>query len=139
MSTVPTVYPPLLYVDDDANSREIVKLLIVKVMKIPDITVFEESQDFMEKVRALPAVPAVIFLDIQMHPHDGFAMLKMLRSDTAYDKTRIVAMTANVMATDVEALKAAGFNGLIGKPIVRQVFPDLLRQILAGQSVWFIS
>jgi CheY-like chemotaxis protein len=139
MSTVPTVYPPLLYVDDDANSREIVKLLIVKVMKIPDITIFEESHDFMEKVRALPAVPAVVFLDIQMRPHDGFAMLKMLRSDTTYDKTRIVAMTANVMATDVEALKAAGFNGLIGKPIVRQVFPDLLRQILAGQAVWFIS
>ena len=51
----------------------------------------------------------------------------------------IIAMTANVMASDVKALKASGFSGLIGKPIVRQVFPDLLKQILTGQPVWFIS
>ena len=48
-------------------------------------------------------------------------------------------MTASVMATDVQALRAAGSNGLIGKPILRQVFPSLVKQILTGEPVWFVS
>jgi len=135
----PSPQPVFLYVEDDAFSREIMKLMVVTVMKYPNMTILSDNQDFMDKVRALPAVPTVIFLDIQMKPHSGYDMLKMLRSDKQYDKSQVIAMTANVMASDLEELKAAGFNGLIGKPIMRQVFPDLLKQILDGQSVWFIA
>ena len=129
----------ILYVEDDANSREVMALLILRVLKLPDLAIIDDNNNFMDKVRALSTVPQVIFLDIQMMPHDGYAMLKMLRADPRYEKSNIIAMTANVMANDVEALKAAGFNGLIGKPILRQVFPELMRQILAGQPVWYIS
>ncbi len=74
-----------------------------------------------------------------MRPYDGYELLKMLRSDSTYKEATIIAMTACVMATDVQALRAAGFNGLIGKPILRQVFPGLLKQILTGEPVWFVS
>jgi CheY-like chemotaxis protein len=131
--------PTFLYVEDDQLCREIMQLLIVKVLGYPKLIIFEESANFMERVRALPSIPDVIFLDIQVHPHDGYEMLKMLRSDPAYQNRKIIAMTASVMATDVEALKKAGFNGLIGKPIMRRVFPDLLKQILEGEDVWFVS
>jgi CheY-like chemotaxis protein len=128
----------LLYVDDDALSREVMHVLAAKVIGA-DITLLDDNTNFMDKVRELPAVPDVIFLDIQMRPHDGYEMLKMLRSDSTYKEATIIAMTASVMATDVQALRAAGFNGLIGKPIMRQVFPGLLKQILTGESVWFVS
>ncbi len=131
--------PTILYVEDDANSREIMRLLLVKVMKFPGLTVLEDNSNFMEKVSAIQVVPTVIFLDIQMKPYDGYEMLRMLRCDHRYEHVPIIAMTANVMASDVEGLKAAGFNGMIGKPIQRQVFPDLLKQILTGQPVWFIA
>ncbi len=129
----------ILYVEDDANCREIMKLLLCKVMKFPGLTLLEDNSNFMEKIQALPAVPTVIFLDIQMKPYDGYEMLKMLRTDHRYERVPIIAMTANVMASDVETLKVAGFDGMIAKPIVRQVFPELLKQILTGQPVWFIS
>lgn len=128
----------LLYVDDDALSREVMHVLASRVIGA-DITLLDDNTNFMDKVRELPAVPDVIFLDIQMHPYDGYEMLKMLRSDSTYKEATIIAMTASVMATDVQALRAAGFNGLIGKPILRQVFPGLLKQILTGESVWFVS
>ena len=47
-----------------------------------DITLLDDNTNFMDKVRDLPAVPDVIFLDIQMRPHDGYEMLKMLRGDS---------------------------------------------------------
>jgi len=128
----------LLYVDDDALSREVMHVLASKVIGA-DITLLDDNTNFMDKVRDLPAVPDVIFLDIQMRPHDGYEMLKMLRGDSLYREATVIAMTASVMATDVQALRAAGFNGLIGKPILRQVFPSLLKQILTGEPVWFVS
>lgn len=131
--------PTFLYVEDDQLCREIMLLLIVKVLGYSTLTIFENNANFMEQVHALPGVPDVIFLDIQMRPYDGYEMLKMLRNDPAYQRSKIIAMTASVMATDVEALKKAGFDGLIGKPIMRQVFPDLLKQILQGEAVWFVT
>jgi len=128
----------LLYVDDDALSREVMHVLASNVIGA-DITLLDDNTNFMDKVRDLPAVPDVIFLDIQMRPHDGYEMLSMLRAEEAYRKCQIIAMTASVMATDVEALKKAGFDGLIGKPIMRQAFPEQLEQILAGKAVWFVS
>lgn len=128
----------LLYVDDDALSREVMHVLASKVIGA-DITLLDDNTNFMDKVRDLPAMPDVIFLDIQMRPHDGYEMLKMLRGDSLYKEATVIAMTASVMATDVQALRAAGFNGLIGKPILRQVFPSLLKQILTGEPVWFVS
>jgi CheY-like chemotaxis protein len=131
--------PTFLYVEDDPLSREVMELLLKQVLGYTQVTTFESSHDFMEKVRALTSIPDVIFLDIQMHPHNGYEMLKMLRGEDAYRKTRIIAMTASVMATDVEALKSAGFDGMIGKPIMRQAFPELLGRILSGESIWFVS
>ena len=122
----------------DALSREVMHVLASKVIGA-DITLLDDNTNFMDKVRDLPAVPDVIFLDIQMRPHDGYEMLKMLRGDSMYKEATVIAMTASVMATDVQALRAAGFNGLIGKPILRQVFPSLLKQILTGEPVWFVS
>jgi CheY-like chemotaxis protein len=131
--------PAFLYVEDDPLSREIMELLLGPVLGYTQVTTFESSHDFMDKVRALTNIPDVIFLDIQMLPHDGYEMLKMLRGGETYRKTKVIAMTANVMATDVEALKSAGFDGMIGKPIMRQVFPELLGRILSGESVGFVS
>jgi CheY-like chemotaxis protein len=50
----------------------------------------------------------------------------------------VIAMTANVMSHDVEHLKKAGFSGLIGKPILKEVFPQLVKNILNGEAVWYV-
>jgi CheY-like chemotaxis protein len=131
--------PAFLYVEDDILSCEIMSMLLTKQLRYTNLTILSDNHNFMDKVRGMPCVPDVVFLDIQMHPYDGFEMLTMLRADPVYRPAKIIAMTASVMATDVQALRKAGFDGLIGKPIIRQVFPQLLQQILNGEPVWFIS
>ena len=130
--------PHFLYVEDDMRSRKVVELLLSRVMGYEHVTIFEDSANFMERVRALPTIPDVIFLDVQIKPHDGYAMINMLRSDPTYQKATIIAMTANVMSHDVEQLQQVGFSGLIGKPILKENFPDLVKKLLAGESVWYI-
>jgi two-component system sensor histidine kinase/response regulator len=130
--------PAFLYIEDDAMSRRIIDVMLRQVMGFSNTTIFDNSADFLEKVHALPAVPDVIFLDVQIRPHDGYAVLKLLREDSSYRDVPVIAMTANVMSHDVEHLKKAGFSGLIGKPILKEIFPQLVKNILNGEAVWYV-
>lgn len=130
--------PIFLYVEDDPMSREVMQLLMSNIVQRP-ITIFEDSTDFLERFKALPQMPNVIFLDIHMLPHDGYEILQMVRSVEGGETITIIAMTASVMALDVEQLRRAGFDGLVGKPIRNRIFPELLEKILNKEPVWFVS
>ncbi len=129
----------ILYIDDDTISREVVKIILEKIMGFEQVAYFEDSRNFMEKIQNLPTVPAVIFVALQVKPVDGYEMLATIRRDPTYDDTKIIAVTAYVMVGDVERMQKAGFTGLISKPIIHRIFPALFNKILAGESVWYIS
>jgi CheY-like chemotaxis protein len=145
--------PSFLYVEDDRLSRKVMDVMIKQVLGYQELAIFENSADFLERVEALPHIPSVIFLDVQIAPYDGYALLDMLHGDPRYadvtiiamtanvmsnDVEQLIAMTANVMSNDVEQLQRAGFNGLIGKPLIKDIFPELVTRILAGESIWYI-
>lgn len=130
--------PIFLYVEDDLDSRDIMRLLLLE-MGYCQITIFEDSADFLTKLAALIPKPTVIFLDIHMKPANGFEILELLRNHSEYKDTRIVALTASVMNEEIELLKTARFNGVIAKPIDPGNFQDLLKTILKGEEVWKIS
>ena len=130
--------PIFLYVEDDMFSRDIISLMIQDVLGFSQLTIFDSSEDFKDRVCALSPQPNVIFLDIQIRPYDGYAMLSMLREEARFKDTTIIAMTANVMSHDVEKLRAVGFSGLIGKPLIKDVFPQLIQKILKGEAVWYV-
>ena len=130
--------PIILYVEDDPLSRKVMEMMIRLVMGYHKLTIFENSVDFMDRVAVLPEQPDLIFLDVQMGPVDGYAMLKMLRQSAQFTNSIVIAMTANVMSHDIDTLQQAGFNGLIGKPIMKEVVPDLVKRILAGEQVWYV-
>lgn len=129
----------LLYVEDDDFSRQILKMLLTRGMGYDDVIVFEDSTDFEDRYASLDPPPDLIFLDIHMDPIDGFEMLNILRQKESGQAATIIALTASVMNEEIHALKRAGFDGAIAKPIKQKVFPDLLQRILNGDSVWYIS
>jgi CheY-like chemotaxis protein len=130
--------PKFVYVEDDLMSQEVVRVLLQTVLGYPNLTVFPDSANLLERLEDLSETPDVFFLDVQIGPHDGFEMLDMLRRTEPYRSATIVAMTANVMAHDIEALKHAGFDGLIGKPIRKKVFPSLVQNLIEGEAVWYV-
>jgi CheY-like chemotaxis protein len=128
-----------LYVEDDLLSREALTLILQRIIKAEHAYIFEDSADFVERVRALPLRPDIILLDIHMRPITGFEMLRHLREDLGYEDAKILALTASVMNEEVELLKASGFDGVIGKPINVAAFPSLMERVAAGESVWHIT
>ncbi len=67
--------PVVLYVEDDAQSRKILRVILEKRMALPHVTILENSLNFRAVVSALDPKPDIIFLDIHMQPHNGFETL----------------------------------------------------------------
>ncbi len=128
----------ILYVEDDERSRNIMRLLLENMMGLTHVNIFEDSNNFVERVDALQPQPDVVLLDIHVPPHDGFEMLKLLRARPAFSTISIIALTASVMSEEIQQLKSAGFDGVIAKPIDMETFPDLLDRVMNGEHVWHI-
>lgn len=78
----------------------------------------------------------LILLDIHLPDEDGYEVLARLREDERFHRTRIVAVTADVSRVNLERARVAGFDGFLAKPINVDLFPEQVRRILEGESVW---
>lgn len=126
----------LLCVEDDSSNRLVMKLLVEKTLNVKYYAIFEDSADFLPRVRNLPVRPDIVLLDIHVSPFNGFQMLQMIREDSVYFNTKVVALTASVMNEEVERLRKSGFDGAIGKPITLFTFPVVIERIMNGESIW---
>ncbi len=127
-----------LYVEDDPLSREVMRMMVKRVPHIANLTIFDDSTDFLTRVHQLNPTPTLILLDIHVYPMDGFTMLSQLRADPKFSQTRIIALTASVMNEEVSQLRTRGFDGAIAKPLSLQSFPGLIARIINGEPVWHI-
>jgi two-component system chemotaxis sensor kinase CheA len=128
-----------LYVEDDPLSREAITVILKRVMKAEHVYVFEDSKNFVERMKGLPHRPDIILLDIHMQPVTGFEVLRILRDDLGYTDARIIALTASVMNEEVKLLQESGFDGVIGKPINVASFPTLIERVANGETIWHIT
>jgi CheY-like chemotaxis protein len=128
-----------LYVDDDMPSRRVVELILRRAMGVESLFMFDSSHGFMEHLKALPRRPDLILLDIHMHPQDGFELLSEIRKDPDYCHARVVAVTASVMNEEISRLRTSGFDGAVGKPLNMSEFPILIKRILEGETVWYVT
>jgi CheY-like chemotaxis protein len=130
--------PTVLYVEDDANSRDVMRMMLKMSMRLPIVTFFENSQNFLDRLLALTPRPDIIFLDIHLKPISGFEMLRIIREQPIFGHVPVVALTASVMNEEIHRLRNAGFDGCISKPIDIETFPEHMQRILNGETVWRI-
>ncbi len=128
-----------LYVEDDELSRQIMQTIIQRVMGYQHLYIFENSENFEDRVVALPITPTIIFLDIHLRPLDGFELLKLIRANPSFHAVKVVALTASVMNEEVDQLKQSGFDGAISKPLSLDTFPPLIPRILQGEVIWHVG
>jgi CheY-like chemotaxis protein len=129
----------IVYVEDDEPSIFVMKMILERVMNLKNTYILRSSRDFMQQVKGLGVIPDLFLMDIQMKPHDGFELLSLLRRDQQFAQSKVVALTASVMNEQVARLKESGFDGAIAKPLNIDLFPQLIKNILNGGSVWYIS
>ncbi len=131
--------PVLLYVEDEALSRQVMQLLVERGLGFKHLTIFEDSENFLPRLEALSPQPDIVFLDIHMRPYNGFELLKMLRAHEVYRHTPVVAVTASVMNEEIDLLKQAGFSGGISKPVDQAFLAEFIYLILKGEEVWHVT
>jgi CheY-like chemotaxis protein len=131
--------PIILYVEDEPLSRQVMEMLLTRILGYKHIAIFEDSSDFLTRLRALVPQPNIILLDIHMRPDDGFAVLSMLRREEQYHDVKVVACTASVMNEEVATLQQANFDGCISKPIDADYFREFVSRVLEGEHVWHVA
>lgn len=125
----------IVYVEDDPLSRQVMQLTAEHVLHIKNLIIFEDSTNIVSRIRSLDKLPDIIFLDIQVRPHDGYEMIEMIRHDPELREVKVVAITASVVNA-VEKLHASGFDGMINKPVNPTSLLGLIERIVQGEQIW---
>ena len=103
----------VLIVDDNEMFIEMTRFVLTAAAYV-----IETAEDAAEAMLKIPVfLPDVILMDIQMPVMDGIELTRKLKADPATKHIVIIAFTAYAVKGDELGLKAAGFDGYIGKPV----------------------
>ena len=91
--------------------------------------------EVLEYADTLPRLD-LILMDIRLPYEDGFGAQQKLRASERFKTVPIVAVTAEANLEQMNRARAAGFDGFLGKPLDPDRFPEQIRRILNGESVW---
>jgi CheY-like chemotaxis protein len=118
-----------LIFEDDVNSAKVLAHLLLKE-GIESIIVTHFGQ-FQSQT---PVAAAIIFVDLEMPGISGYEVLEVLMRDSQYQSVPIIA--SSVHLNEINQVRNAGFHSFIGKPLTKDIFPNQLRRILAGERIW---
>ncbi len=89
----------------------------------------------LEFAETLPQID-LILMDIFLPEADGYEVLGKMRAHPRFEDALIVAVTADASVENMKRARSAGFDGFVGKPLDPDRFPNQVRRILRGESVW---
>jgi CheY-like chemotaxis protein len=115
----------ILVAEDNPINVYLLKILLEHAGYAADVVV--NGQEAIEAVRRQPY--DVVFMDVQMPVMDGTEATRRIVAELAPGRRpRIIALTAGVMAEEVQSCRDAGMDDFLAKPID----PAKLAAALAG-------
>jgi len=116
----------ILIVDDNDDSRELVK----KILKKYDYEIIEAIDGEDAIAKAVTYRPDLILMDISIPKIDGYEVTRRLKARPDFKTISIIAFTAHAMRGDQEKAFASGCDGYISKPINVREFPEQIKVYL---------
>jgi two-component system cell cycle response regulator DivK len=123
-----------LIIDDNQSNLEALGVLLKKEGITPVMA--QSPRDIPAIMDRMPRID-VVFLDLEFPNHNGFQLVSQLKQMEHLQDAPVVAYSVHV--SELNEVRAAGFHSFIGKPLSVERFPDQLRRILRGQSVWEVG
>jgi signal transduction histidine kinase/DNA-binding response OmpR family regulator len=118
----------ILVVEDNLINQQVADELLTAEGAI--VSLAANGQIGVDAVSAAAPRFDVVLMDIQMPVLDGYAATRLIREGLKRMDLPIIAMSANVMASDREASIAAGMNDHIGKPFdMGQLISIIIRNV----------
>lgn len=124
----------VLVVEDNASNFVLIARLLA-YMGVKKCEWKTTGWGLVDFASTLPHVD-LILMDLRLPYEDGYEALAHIRQDPRFATTRVVVITAQATTAELERARTAGFDGFIAKPLDVARFPDQIRAILQGQSVW---
>ena len=103
----------VLYVDDDADIREIVQMSLSLDGELA-VHVSDGGERALTKMRA--ERPDLVMLDVMMPGMDGPSILARMRADDELKHIPVIFMTAKTSSSEVVRFRALSAIGVIAKP-----------------------
>ncbi|MCV9967449.1 HAMP domain-containing protein [Pararhizobium sp. BT-229] len=116
----------VLLVDDDA--RNIFALSSVLERRGMNVLTATTGNEAIAAINAQPSV-AIVLMDIMMPGMDGYETIEVIRSNPAFRRLPIVALTAKAMKGDREKCLEAGASDYLAKPVNTE-------QLLSALRMW---
>jgi len=141
----------LLVEDNEVNQQIATELLECEGAKVTLASNGAEAVKVLTEGDQPPPFD-VVFMDLQMPEMDGFTATKLVRAQPHLQKLPIIAMTAHVIADEVQRCLEAGMNDHVGKPIDPEALfatlarwtrahpgeaPNLLSRTASGDEIIF--
>ena len=120
----------ILIVDDSGLSRRVLR----RMLETAGYEVTEAEDGLSALERYFIERPALVLLDMVMQGMYGLEALERLRELDA--QARVIIATADIQASTLAMVRAAGAAGFITKPFVAERVLDAARTVLAGGESW---
>ncbi len=121
----------ILYVDDDLQSRLLVKHIIGRVYDLFLCSTVEETLQLLKT-----STFNLLLLDIRLEGEiTGVELLAMIRKIPSRAGIPAIAVTAFAFDEDKKYILSSGFSDYISKPINLHNFKEKVRTCLENQSV----
>jgi CheY-like chemotaxis protein len=116
----------VLLVDDDArNIFALSSVLERRGIKVLAATTGSEAIELVESTPEL----AIVLMDIMMPGMDGYQTMQVIRTNPAFRRLPIIALTAKAMKGDREKCLEAGASDYLAKPVNTE-------QLLSALRMW---
>jgi HAMP domain-containing protein/CheY-like chemotaxis protein/signal transduction histidine kinase len=115
-----------LLVDDDA--RNIFALSSVLERRGMEVLTATTGREAIEILESTPGV-AICLMDIMMPEMDGYQTIEVIRTNPAFRRLPIIALTAKAMKGDREKCLEAGASDYLAKPVNTE-------QLLSALRIW---
>ena len=124
----------VLVVED--NMRNFV--LIARMLAFMGVQRCEWKTSGWQLVQFADTLPRIdlILMDIRLPYEDGYQALQKVRASARLRSTLVIAVTAEASDEQMRKAKSAGFDGFLGKPLDPDRFPEQIKRILNGESIW---
>ena len=113
---------PILVVDDDPHSREIVRAYLES--RGFNVAVAKDGQDALARIEELH--PALVLLDVMMPGIDGWEVARVIRNHPDCTNTRVIMLTARSDFADKHRGLRVGADDYLVKPVHLE---DLARHV----------
>ncbi|TMP24613.1 hypothetical protein CWB99_21615 [Pseudoalteromonas rubra] len=117
----------LLVEDNDINRIVATKLL--DRFNI-EIVIAQNGQQAVDEIKACDGAFDLVFMDIQMPVMDGMEATRIVRETYSEEALKIIALTANVMQSEVDRYLSIGMNDHLGKPFKTDELDKILNKYL---------